>query len=268
MNSKTLNLMSKMFMILIVGWISTASVAHASVGANPNEYTSKIVMERFNTLKPYLYEASKISGMDMADIVAIGSIESTLRVDTRSKYSSASGVLQYVKGSWKQDRSLYHVELGLPSNANVFDPRANLLIGTTSLFKLKQFLIEKSHLTEETLRVGDLYMSHLVGSTGAVKIINSNSNKPLNQIISLAKGNWKMYHKPNGQVRTAREFRLHMDYLVQREKKFYIQEVRKFQVAQVLQPLITPSIAEQRVEEMVLAINNTMKIVGQLALNS
>lgn len=268
MNSKTLNLMNVMFMILIAGWISTASVAHASVGANPNEYTTKIVMERFNKLKPHLYEASQVSGMDMADVVAIGSIESTLRGNVKSTFSSASGVMQYTKSTWKQDRSLYAGQLGLPANADVFNTRANLLIGATALSNLKQFLIEKSHLTEETLRVGDLYMSHLVGTTGAINIINSNSNKPINQIISLAKGNWKMYHKPNGQVRTAREFRLYMNQLVEREKQFYVEEVRKFQIAQVIRPFISPTVAEQRVEDIALAIANTMKLVGEKTLNS
>ncbi|QGH71985.1 putative lytic murein transglycosylase [Klebsiella phage N1M2] len=269
MNSKTqTNLMSIFLLLMSLVWISTVSTAYASVGANPNEYTTKIVMKRFDGLKEHLYEASKVSGMDMADLVAISSIESTLRTNTRSKFSSASGVMQYTRSTWKQDRKLYAKQLGLSESANVLNPRANLLIGATSLNNLKQFLIEKSHLTDKTVRVGDLYMSHLVGANGALAVINSNSNKPINKILRVTKGNYSMYYKPNGQIRTAREFRSYMDYLVKRERSFYEKEVRRFQIAKVTAPIIRPIEENLWGKQLAIAIANTTKYVGYNDLNS
>lgn len=262
MNSKTQNsLMSILVLLLSLVWISTVSTAHASVGANPNEYTAKIVMQRFDKLKENLYEASKVSGMDMADLVAIASIESTLRGNVKSKYSSAKGVFQYTNGTWKQDTGLYAKQLGL-KNTDVYNTRTNLLIGATALSNLKQLLIEKSHLTEDTLRVGDLYMSHLVGTNGALAVINSNSHTPINRILSITKGNWSMYHKPNGQLRTAREFRLHMDTLVKRERQFYVKEVRQYQVAKLYsqEPRLIKMYGQD--DQMVIAMANTNKYVG------
>lgn len=246
---------------LVLGALSLS--ADASIGAAPNDYTKKIVFERFDKMKSHLYEASKVSGMDMGDIVAISSIESTLRGNVKSKYSSASGALQYTNGTWKQDRALYHKQLGLPANASVLNTRANLLIGATALSNLKQFLIENSHLTEDTVRIGDLYMSHLVGQNGALKIINSNSNKPVNQIVSVTVGNRSMFVKPNGQVRTAREFRLHMEYLVQRERSFYTAQVTKYQIVKATAPVIAePDPMFDRDPNMQVAINNTAKYMG------
>lgn len=240
----------------------TTSAAVASIGAAPNEYTTKIVMDRFDGLKQHMYEASRISGLDMADLVAISSIESTLRGNVKSQYSSAKGVLQYTNGTWIQDRALYHKQLGLPANVSVTNARANLLIGATALHNLKQLLIEKSHLTEDTLRVGDLYMSHLVGTNGALAIINSYSNKPINQIIKLSKGNWSMYHKPNGQVRTAREFRLYMDSLVKRERSFYAKAVSNFQYAKASAPVMHYDSISDGNDAMAVAIANSSRWVG------
>lgn len=263
MNSKTQNsLMSILVLLLSLVWISTVSTAQASVGANPNTYTTQIVMERFDKIKSNLYEASVVSGMDMADLTAISSIESTLRGNVKSKYSSAKGVMQYINGTWVQDRGLYHKQLGLPANVSVTNTRANLLIGATALSNLKQFLIENSHLTEDTIKVGDLYMSHLVGQNGALSIINSNSHTPINKVISIAKGNYSMYYKPNGKVRTAREFRQHMDYLVKRERGFYEKEVRKYQVAKNMSQHIDPVPNIDRDDHMAIAIANTGKYVG------
>lgn len=268
MNSKTQNnLMSILIMLLSLVWFSSVSTAQASVGANPNEYTTKIVMSRLDVLKENFYEASRVSGFDMVDLVAISSIESTLRGNVKSSFGSASGVMQYTSSTWKQDRSLYAAQLGLPANVDVFNPRANILIGATALHNLKQLLIEKSHLTEETLRVGDLYMSHLVGTNGAIAIINSNSNKPINQIVAVTKGNWSMYHKPNGQLRTAREFRQHMDYLVKRERTVYEKQVRSFQLAKNMSNYVDP-IENRRDAQMVTAIANSIKYVGYNNLNS
>ena len=253
--------MSVLVLLLSLVWISTVSTAHASVGANPNEYTAKIVMQRFDKLKENLYEASQVTGMDMGDLVAIASIESTLQDNVKSKYSSAKGVFQYTNGTWGQDAGLYAKQLGL-NNTNVYNPRTNILVGATALSNLKQSLIEKSHLTETTLRVGDLYMSHLVGTNGALAVINSNSHTPINKILTITKGNWSMYHKPNGQLRTAREFRQHMDYLVKRERQFYEKEVRRFQIAKNSAPYIDPKTHYGQEEHMAIAMANSSRYVG------
>lgn len=264
MNSKTQNnLLSIMLLLISLVWISAVSTAHASVGANPNAYTTKIVMDRLDGLKENFYEASQISGFDMADLVAISSLETTLRGNVKSRFSSAAGLVQYTKGTWKQDVGLYAKQLGLSKNVDVYNVRANLLIGSTALYNLKELLIEKSHLTEETLRVGDLYMSHLVGTNGAIAIINSNSNTPISKVITLHKGNYSMYHKPNGQVRTAREFRLHMQYLVKRERTFYEKKVRHYQLVKSVSPYVDSSPMYNAQDNQIgIAIANSLKIAG------
>lgn len=245
----------------LLGFTTTNAVA--SIGAAPNEYTTAIVMKRFDNMKAHLYEASKVSGFDMADLVAISSIESTLRGNVKSRGSNAAGALQYTPSTWKQDRALYAKQLGLPANVDVYNTRANLLIGATALRNLQELLIEKSHLTKETVRIGDLYMSHLVGTNGALAIINSYSNKPINQIISVNNGNRPMYFKPNGQVRTAREFRLYLDMIVKRERAFYLKAVSNYQIAKASAPVYQHTGNDSDAnDEMAVAIANTTRWVG------
>lgn len=251
--------------ILVASLIGmTMTNAVASIGAAPNEYTTKIVMKRFDGMKAYLYEASQISGFEMADLVAISSIESTLRGNVKSQHSNAAGALQYIPSTWRQDRGLYAKQLGLPANVSVTNTRANLLIGATALYNLKQLLIEKSHLTEDTIRIGDLYMSHLVGTNGALAIINSNSNTPISKVISVNNGNRPLYFKPNGKVRTAREFRQHLDFLVKRERAFYQKAVNNYQIAKASAPIYQshPIIESDGNDMMAVAMNNTDRWVG------
>lgn len=218
--------------LLFIMLSMVSAIATASVGAKPTAYTEKVMFERFDGMKKHFYEASLKSGMAMEDIVAFASIESGIRSNVRNgSGSSATGVLQYTNRTWKQDRKRYHKELGLPANVDVKNPRANLLIGATSLVKTKEFLIEKSHLTMDTVRVGDLYMSHFLGENGAVRVLNAKSGTPMNQLYTISKGNRPLFYKPNGQVRTAREFRQHMDYLIKRERAFYLEKVKEHELA-------------------------------------
>lgn len=222
--------MKSFLLFIMLSIVST--VATASVGAAPTAYTERVMFERLDGMKKHFYEASLKSGMAMEDIVAFASIESGIRANVKtSGPGTATGVLQYTSRTWKQDRKRYATELGLPANVSVKNARANILIGATSLVKTKEFLIEKSHLTMDTVRVGDLYMSHFLGENGAVRVLNAKSGTPMNKLYTISNANRSLFYKPNGQVRTAREFRLHMDYLVKRERAFYQDKVQEHKLA-------------------------------------
>lgn len=248
--------------ILAIILLSLSTLAYASVGANPNDYTRNVVMKRFDSVKHEFYEASKTTGMDMGDLVAIASIESTLNKNAKNKApGTSSGLLGYTDGTWKSDRKTYHKDLGLPADVSKDNIRANLLIGGKGLVETERFLIENSHLTERTVRKGDLYMSHFLGVTGALRVINSSSYTPMNKLVSISKANRSFFVKPNGEVRTSREFRLYMDMLVKRERAFYAEEVKKFQLVKLTEQFSSP-VADAIHDRLAIAINNTDRYVG------
>ncbi|AEV89586.1 putative lytic murein transglycosylase [Pseudomonas phage OBP] len=248
--------------ILTIFLLMASTLVYGSVGANPDDYTRTVVMKRFDAVKHDFYEASKATGMDMGDLVAIASIESTLNKTAKNKApGTSSGLLGYTNGTWQSDRKAYHKDLGLSANVSKGNVRANLLIGGKSLVETERFLIENSHLTVETVRKGDLYMSHFLGTTGALRVINSNSYTPMSKLVSISKANRVHFVKPNGQVRTAREFRLYMDMLVKRERAFYAEEIQKYQLAKLTEQLPS-SVADSINDVMSIATNNTSKYVG------
>ena len=258
---KANSIISTLFVVLL-GWIASIAVAHASVGANPNDYTTKIMLERFEKAKKDLYAASKTTGIDMADLTAIASIESGLNQNAKNPHSSASGMLGHTKGTWVSDRKAYHSKLGLPKNVSVKDRKASLLIGAESLQDSKKFLVERTHLSADQVRAGDLYMSHFLGRDKAVKVINSNSNLPISKVVRITKGNWSMFVKPNGKVRTAREFRLYLDQKVKNERAFYAAYIQQYVFKQQGREQMVKAANDLDNHDMTTAISNTEKYVG------
>lgn len=229
---KTLTLMLVLFLTSM-----TVNASQSTTTRKYSEHSKTVMLERFDQIKGDLYHASVTAGISMAELTALGSLESKLRVKAKNPHSTAAGVLQYTNGTWKSKKKLYSKELGIKPNAHQYDVKANLLIGAKDLQETKQKLIEKTHLTNETVRLGDLYMSHFTGTGGAIKIINSYSHKPINKIIKLHKGNNRYYYKPNGQIRTAREFRQFMDQIAQAELKVYEQHIVNYQIKKFFDPI-------------------------------
>lgn len=256
---KSTNILSIMLAMVLV-FVGSLSVAHASVGANPTDYTKKVMSERFNKVKADLYYASKTTGMDMGDLTAIASIESDLKSNAANRHSSASGMLGHTKGTWAADRKAYHNKVGLASNASRTNARASLLIGAASLLDSKRYLVERTHLTESQVKLGDQYMTHFLGLDKAVRVINSNSNTPMNRLVTISKGNRSLFVKPNGKVRTAREFRTFMNTLVEQERAVYVEQIKKYKTAQ-RQREIKRDFPDAD-QELIMAQANTAKFVG------
>jgi hypothetical protein len=256
---RTNNILS-ILLVMLLGWVGCLSAANASVGANPDDYTKKVMLERFNKVKADIYYASKTTGMDMADLTAIASIESGLISGAKNRHSSASGMLGHTKGTWAADRKAYHSKLGVAANAKVSNPRASLLIGAGGLMESKRYLVERTHLTENQIQLGDQYMSHFLGRDTAVRVLNSKSGTPMNRLVRISPGNRGMFVKPNGKVRTAREFRVFMNTLVERERAFYKSQIKQYVVNQERKDIHRKYLAAD--DQLMMAQSNTFRYVG------
>lgn len=226
--------MKTYILLFIMMMFSTmANASTATTGSSKyNAHAQELMLKRFDNVKADMYEASITTGVNMSELVAIGSLESKLQPRAKNPRSTAGGVLQYTNGTWKAKRKQYAAELGIPSNAHQTNLKANLLIGSKDLQETKDRLIERTHLTEKTLTLGDVYLSHFLGEDGAVRVINSYSHKPVNQIVTIHSGN-NYYYKPNGQYRTAREMRQYLNYLVKEELKVYEMAITEYQIERV-----------------------------------
>lgn len=256
---KPTNILSIVLAMVLV-WMGSLSAAHASVGAKPNDYTKKVMSERFNKVKADLYYASKTTGMDMGDLTAIASIESDLRSSAQSRHSSASGMLGHTKGTWAADRKTYHTQVGLSSNVARSNARASLLIGAAGLMDSKRYLVERTHLSESQVKLGDQYMTHFLGRDMAVRVLNSNSNTPMSRLVKISKGNYGLFVKPNGKVRTAREFRTFLNTIVEQERAAYIEQIKQYKTAQRTKEIKRDFPTAD--DELLMAQANTAQYIG------
>lgn len=227
-----------LILAMLVSTMANASIATSGVNTTKyNAYAKGIMLDRFDNIKGQLYEASVTTGINMNELVAIGSLESKLVGNAKVKKGTASGVLQYTNPTWKIKKKQYAAKLGIPSNAHQNNIRANLLIGSKDLQETKARLIERTHLTAQTLTLGDVYLSHFLGEDGAVKVINSYSHKPVNQIVKVHAGNGGYYVNKNGKYRTAREMRQFANKLVNDEMHVYQEAVMYYQVKRMFDPV-------------------------------
>lgn len=226
----------KTFLTLIMLLVISTATYASPVSLKYNDHTRSVMLDRFEGVKDHLFEASQVTGIDMAELTAIASLESKLVGNVRNPHGTASGMLQYTNGTWKHKRKMYAKELGLSPNAHQFNVRANLLIGSKDLQETKESLVKRTHLDYDTLRLGDVYMSHFLGEDAAVRLINSYSHKPINKIVKINAGNYRYYYKPNGKIRTAREFRQFMNKIATDELKVYQAEISKYQLVKFFEP--------------------------------
>ena len=255
--------MFKTFITALV--LMVLSLTHAPAqAATYNDHAKSVMLERFDGVKDHLYEASVTTGINMAELTAIASLESKLRpaVHNASGHGSAKGILQYTNRTWKVKRAEYGKELGVAPGAHQYDLRANLLIGGKDLQGIKTFLIENTHVTQESLRLGDVYMAHFLGHYGAAKLINSYSHTPMNKIVKIHPGNKRYYYKPNGQIRTAREFRNYMDDIAKREVVVYERAIMEYQVARLFQPFKDAAIAIGISPQVIAALKQRAVEIG------
>lgn len=250
-----------MFATFIFFLLSIQSV-FGSVGTNPNDYTKKIMLSRFNEVKNVLSDAAMKNDFDLETLTAIASIESGLVNNIKNPKSDATGMFQHRQKTWKYELSMYHKDLGLSPNASRKDLKATALVATASLKQTQQFLIEKSHLTPKTIKTGDLYMSHFLGQYGALKVLKAKPNTPISELVKVTSANYRMFYKKDGSLRTAREFRDYMDYLVSNEKKFYRSAIKQHQVDIALKPITTElANISDNIKNMTRWINNKSIIV-------
>ncbi|QVD49073.1 hypothetical protein LUCX_3 [Xanthomonas phage vB_XciM_LucasX] len=138
--------------------------------------------QRFAVLKPLFDAVAKMTGVDPNMLYAIASIESTFNPGAKAPTSSASGLFQFINGTWGNMIGKYGAKFGLSPNASPFDPKANALMG--AMFLKDNFNFLKSRLSRGVNET-DMYMAHFMGAGGAAKFLSADPK--LNAVQSFPK---------------------------------------------------------------------------------
>lgn len=91
----------------------------------------RIELNSTTSIAEYIEARAMKYGYSPKRAVAIAKCESGLLPTAKSKTSSASGIFQFIKGTWEGTM----VEMGEPVNSNRFDPHFNIEAGVYLLGK-------------------------------------------------------------------------------------------------------------------------------------
>lgn len=137
------------------------------------EIASMRPAQRFAVLKPLFDAVARMTGVDPNMLYAICSIESTFNPNAKAPTSSASGLFQFIKGTWAESLRKHGQKFGISPSASPFDPKANALLG--AMFLKDNFNHLKSRLNRG-INETDIYMAHFMGAGGASDFLKRDPN--------------------------------------------------------------------------------------------
>jgi len=165
-------------------WLSSPSIPSlspdTSIPTNALPVKSAPISRPSERVDSYLTEASKISGVDKAVLLAIAHQESHFKTGAVSGIG-AIGLLQITPGTWRQMVSRYGSQLGI-RQSDIRNPRANAIIGALYVREvmngLKKFLHRKPSVT-------DIYAGYFLGPTGVKTLLSAISANPYMDAVKL-----------------------------------------------------------------------------------
>ena len=150
-------------------------------------------------------QAAKKVGLDENILVAMAAIESGFRPNAKSKYSSASGLFQFLTKTWQGITSQKGGKYGISPGTSRFDPMASSLMAGEYIKQnfnyLKKF--------KKDLGPVEAYIAHFLGPGGAATFFKSDPNAPAAQVLPKAAAANKPIFFDKGRPRTIREIYQH-----------------------------------------------------------
>ena len=130
--------------------------------------------QRFAVLKPMFDAVAAMTGIDPNMLYSICSIESTFNPNAKAPTSTASGLFQFIRGTWAETLRKHGSKFGISPSASPFDAKANALMGAMFLKDNYNFLKSRvgRNLTET-----DMYLAHFMGAGGASDFLRRDPNQ-------------------------------------------------------------------------------------------
>lgn len=135
----------------------------------------------WNAVKDTILAAAKMVGVDPGLMATFAKIESGFETGAKAGSSSATGLYQFVSGTWDDMLAKYGAKYGISPNTSRQDPRANALMGAEYLKENYQGLQKRLGRAPS---ITELYMAHLMGLGGASKLIGANDDADATQVFS------------------------------------------------------------------------------------
>lgn len=127
---------------------------------------------------------------------------------------TAEGLFQFNDVTWEHVLQRHGHEFNIDLNASKYNVRANSYMGAIYVRENERAL---RTLLGRTPTIGEVYMSHLLGPTGARRLLSANNNELAVDVVLYAyQRNRPLFLTPSGKQRTVRQFKDHINYKANR----------------------------------------------------
>jgi hypothetical protein len=123
----------------------------------------------FAPVKELISKAAKMAGVDEKLMATMAAIESGFNWTVKAGTSSATGLYQFIKGTWDTMLRKYGSKYGIAPGTPATDPRANALMGAEFLKENADALKSIGRPLTDT----DLYIAHFMGAGGAKQFLSA-----------------------------------------------------------------------------------------------
>lgn len=172
-----------------------------------------------------LYRASQATDVGLMDLVVMTSIESTMGKNLKNKSSGAAGLFGMTNRTWKVLIKTYGSKFGIKPGTPRSNARANAILAAEYMKENKAILEASLH---RRVGVNEIYMAHLLGPGGAVKLLKANNGRLAYRVIPGASRNKAYFFDKKNRPYTVAEFKRNVAQKINRHRDAYSQKVTLF----------------------------------------
>lgn len=196
------------------------------VGSNNKRYGTKLKLSKKPKVvnnKKMLKEVAKKTKVDYKLLLTIAAIESGFDNQSLNIKTNATGLFNFIPSTWEYMTLNYGKKYGMTINSDPNNPKLNALMAAEyiKLNKKELLKVKKGTITNE-----DIFLAHLLGATGAKKIIEANDNELAALVLPLAAKYNPYYFYTNGKPLTIEEFnaklKIHMENKIYEHYEYFI----------------------------------------------
>lgn len=151
----------------------------------------------WGAVKDTIIAAAKVVGVDPGLLAGMAAQESGFQPGIRAKGSSATGLFQFLDGTWKQMLKQYGPKYNIPVGTPATNGAANAILGAQYV----KDNIEALRKVSNNVQPGDAYLAHFLGLGGARKALQAGDNASFASLFPQAARANPSYSGTIGQVR-------------------------------------------------------------------
>lgn len=151
----------------------------------------------WGAVKDTIIAAAKVVGVDPGLLAGMAAQESGFQPGIRAKGSSATGLFQFLDGTWKQMLKQYGPKYNIPAGTPATNGAANAILGAQYV----KDNIEALRKVTNNVQPGDAYLAHFLGLGGARKALRAGDNASFASLFPQAARANPSYSGTIGQVR-------------------------------------------------------------------